>query len=115
MDLIEPFTADEYGTVTIGKWGGWLVQVTPMFFGDRLVLTPENCPLVYDFGWCFPKGPAAYAAARAWDPETEADPPGYTKRATGARRAGQKADEGSPGREYAEFLGAVLGVDLLGE
>lgn len=113
MELSEPFTVDGWGTVTIAKWGGWLVQVMPMLYNNRLVLTPEAEPAVYDFGWCFPKGPAAYAAARAWDPETEAEPPGFIKAAAGGRVAGQKAEDGSPGLEAAAFLGAVLGIDLL--
>lgn len=104
MDLTEPFVVDGYGTVTIGKWGGWLVQVVPMAFNNRLVLTPEVYPEVYDYGWCFDKGPAAYAAARVWDLEAEGEPPGYKKAASGGRRAGQTAADGSPGLEYLCLL-----------
>lgn len=76
--LDEP-TRDEYGTVTLGRWGGWLIQIMPMLFNDRLVLTPEGFPCVYDYGWCFPKGGAAHLAALAWNPATEAEPAGYIK------------------------------------
>jgi hypothetical protein len=90
--LQEP-TTDAYGTVTIGSWGGWSIQICPMLFNDRLVLTPEACPLVYDYGWCYPKGGAAELAARAWDPATQAEPIGYIKAVMATpRRAGETAD-----------------------
>lgn len=95
IDMTEPVIDDEYCTVTIGRWGGYLVQIVPMIFNDRLVMTPECFPLIYDFGWCFPKGPAAYLAAAAWNPETEAHPPGHIKavvdRSPGARCACQES------------------------
>jgi hypothetical protein len=90
--LDEP-VIDEYGTVTIGSWGGWLIQVCPMLFNDRLVLTPQDNPLVYDYGWCFPKGGAAVLAAMVWDPATQAEPVGYIKAVmTTPRRAGETTD-----------------------
>lgn len=90
--LDEPET-DGYGTVTIGRWGGWLVQICPMIFNDRLVLTPENAPDGYDYGWCYPKGPAALLAALAWDPGSEDEPIGYIKAIHHGtpRRAGERA------------------------
>lgn len=112
MELYDAFTTDKYGTVTIGEWGGWYVQVVPMIFNDRLVLTPKHSPFVYDFGWCYDKGPAPYVAAKVWDPQTQAEPPGYKKAAAGGRRAGQLADDDSPGLTYAAMLGAILGVRL---
>lgn len=81
---------DEYGTVTLGAWGGWLVQVMPMLFNDRLVLTPICRPNVYDYGWCFDKGGAAYLAAYVWDPDTQGEPDGFKKRiGVNARRPGE--------------------------
>jgi hypothetical protein len=76
-----------------GRWGGWLIDICPMMFGDRLVLTPETCEHIYDYGWCYPKGGAALLAALAWDPEVEAEPGGYIKaiHMDGPRRAGQRA------------------------
>lgn len=95
IELLDEPTIGEYGVVTIGQWGGWLVQVMPMIFNDRLVLTPDWAEgAVYDYGWCYPKG-AAHVAALGWDPATEAEPPGYIK-AVGFRRreAGETAREG---------------------
>lgn len=77
---------DEYGTVTLGTWKGYLIQVMPMLFNDRLVMSPVIAPYTYDHGWCFDKGGAAYLAALVWDPETQGEPPGYKKCATGGKR-----------------------------
>lgn len=88
---------DGYGRITYGRWGGYLIDVCPMLVNDRLVLTPETCEYVYDYGWCYPKGGAALLAARAWDPETQAEPPWYIKAINvegPPRRAGQRAREG---------------------
>lgn len=85
-------TVDPYGRVTIGYWGGYSIDVMPMIYNTRLVLTPEASPFGYDHGWCYPKGGAAILAAYTWDPETEAEPAGYTKRATPrVRQAGETA------------------------
>lgn len=95
MKLLDAPTVDAWGTVTIGRWGGWLVQVMPMIFNDRLVLTPEQFEgAFYDYGWCYPKGGAAHLAALAWDPATEAEPTGYIK-AVGwrSRAAGEQASD----------------------
>lgn len=95
IDLLSEPATDGYGTVTVGRWGGWLVQVCPMLFNDRLVLTPETCPLVYDHGWCYPKGGAAFVAALVWDPAVEGEPAGFIKRATpGVRKPGEEAGGG---------------------
>lgn len=92
INLHESPMVDPYGVVTIGDWGGWLVQVTAMIFNDRLLLTPSYMPQVHDYGWCYPKGGAAYLAALAWDPMTQAEPVGYKKRASmGVRQAGEQA------------------------
>jgi hypothetical protein len=84
--------ADQYGIVTIGRFGGWLVQISPMIFNDRLILEPENDRGFYDYGWCYPKGGAAHLAALAWDPETEGEPVGFIKAVhPRPRRAGEVA------------------------
>lgn len=89
--LDEP-AVDDYGTVTIGEWGGYLIQIAPMLFNDRLVMTPKSCLGVYDHGWCYPKSGAAYLAALMWNPEHDAEPVGYIKRATPSqRRPGETA------------------------
>lgn len=92
IELYEQPQFDDYGTVTIGEWGGYRIQILPMGFNDRLALNPKTAQWGYDHGWCYDKGGAAILAALVWDPETEAEPPGYKKRAThGLRKAGQKA------------------------
>jgi hypothetical protein len=92
VEWLEAPTVDGYGRVTLGRWGGYLIDVCPMLFGDRLVMTVESDPDVYDHGWCYPKGGAAVLAALAWDPATEAEPAGCIKRATSpVRRAGETA------------------------
>lgn len=98
IDMLDEPVTDEYGTVTIGRWGGWLVQIVPMIFNDRLVLTPEHDAWTYDYGWCYPKGGAARAAALLWNPQTEGEPPGYIK-AVGwqTRQAGQTTRDGGGG------------------
>lgn len=84
---------DDYGTVTVGRYGGWLVQIIPMIFNDRLVLTPLSCLGVYDFGWCYPKGGAAHLAALAWNPDAEGEPVGFIKAVhTQPRRSGEVAE-----------------------
>ena len=85
-------TADEWGTVKIGEWGGWNVAIMPMIFNDRLVLIPQSDPMSIDHGWCFPKGGAAIMAALVWDMETDAEPSGYIKAVGFTRKAGQRAE-----------------------
>ena len=65
--------------VVIGHYGGWQLRIMAMIFNNRLIMTDGSG--FYDFGWCFPKGGAALLAALAWDPDTEAEPAGYIKRA----------------------------------
>ncbi len=86
MKLWDPdeFVSDGYGTLRIGEWGGWYVEIQKMIYNDRIVLSPTRLPLVYDYGWCLHPG-FAVVAARAWNPQPEAEPPGFIKR-IGARR-----------------------------
>lgn len=87
-----PMSVDEHGCVTIGRWGGYLLQISHLLINDRLVLTPEAVPIGYDHGWCYEHGQTALIAAIGWDPEREAEPAGYVKRATpGLRVAGERA------------------------
>lgn len=90
--FVTEFTPDEHGTITIGRWGGWIVQIVPMIYNHRLVLSPEDAPEVYDYGWCYPQSdeyssslPPALGAAIMWDPQTEGEPHGYIK-AIGTKR-----------------------------
>lgn len=75
------------GLVTIGEWRDYLIQVMPMIYNDRLVMTPKSRPYIYDWGWCFPKGSAAILAAAVWDPATQDEPAGYIKAVITGRRA----------------------------
>jgi hypothetical protein len=82
---------DRWGVVTIGEWGGYLVQIMPKIFNDRLILAPVG-KFGHDHGWCYDKGSAAFLAALVWDPVHEAEPLGYKKRATAhLRKAGEVA------------------------
>lgn len=92
INLHESPAIDRYGVVTFADWGGWLLQVMPMIFNDRLVLTPMHCLAVIDYGWCYPKGGAAYFAALVWDPANEGEPVGYIKAtAPWRRQSGEQA------------------------
>lgn len=93
VDLLDRPLVDGYGTVTVAEWGGWLVQVMPMIYNNRVVLTPKAAPLFVDYGWCYPKGPAAFAAVAVWDPAAQAEPAGYIKATRPGRQAGERAGE----------------------
>lgn len=75
---------NDRGCFTVAVRAGYLVEVMPMLFNFRLVLTPVDRPDVYDAGWCyFGTGPDTFgrcvAAAAAFDPAVEADPVGFDK------------------------------------
>ncbi len=91
IDLLDEPEIDEYGTVTLGSWANYLVQIMPMIFNDRIVLTPAATPMFIDYGWCYDKGGAAYLAAAIWDPAIEGEPKGYKKRVAGIRQPGERA------------------------
>lgn len=92
IDYYEEPTYDRWGTATVGEWGGYLIQVMPMIYTDRLVMTPKTCPLVYDYGWCYPKGAAAFLAALTWDPAEFGEPHGFIKRVGTPRAADARAE-----------------------
>jgi hypothetical protein len=71
---------------------GWTIKSTEthhvdlmrMLFNFRVVLTPRSCTLGWDHGWCYDGGSGpivAIAAAYAWDPDKQAEPVAFTKRA----------------------------------
>jgi hypothetical protein len=82
LQQIEQIRLNDRQCFTIGETDEYFVEIVPMIFSDRLVMTPKEAPMVYDYGWCYDKGGAALFAAMAWDPDKEAEPPGYNKRAT---------------------------------
>jgi hypothetical protein len=73
---------DTDGTVHVREHNGWKIQIIPMIFNDRLVLSAPDDVFGYSHGWCFDKGGAAILAALAWDLDTEDEPAGFKKRAT---------------------------------
>lgn len=80
IEFLEHPVADGYGVITIGHWQDYTIQIMPMLFNHRLVMTlNENLGISYDFGWCFPSYAVASIAAAMWDPDTEAEPRGYIK------------------------------------
>lgn len=91
IEFLDIVTVDDYLTATLGTWGGYLVQVMPMIFNDRLVLTPARSPQFIEHGWCYSKGGAAGLAALAWSPDVQAEPLGFIKRTGPLRRAGETA------------------------
>lgn len=94
IDFLTPVKIDDWGTVTVGTWGGYHIQIAPMLVNDRLVMTPAHTLGIYDHGWCFPKGPAVLLAALVWDPQTQAEPVGFSKRIGPQRQPGTKASPG---------------------
>jgi hypothetical protein len=82
---LERPAVDEVGTLTIGSYGGWAVQCHRMLFNWRLILGLPGAQ-VYDFGWCYASIEALVAAVQVWQPQTEAEPLGFLKRATARRR-----------------------------
>lgn len=92
ISFYEKVTVDEYMTVTIGEWGGYLIQVMAMGFNNRIVLVPQAFRGVIDYGWCYDRGQTAMMAALIWNPDTEGEPAGYKKiSGVGGRQAGQRA------------------------
>lgn len=72
---------------TVKQTENWLVEICPMIFNFRLLLTPVHCPDVWDHAWCYFGTDAAtltraMLAATAFDPETQSAPVGYDKALT---------------------------------
>lgn len=94
-------TIDEHGsTVTVGQWGGYWLQIAVMAFNDRILMAEQKHPTGWfdgdggwDHGWCYPRGGAAVHALMVWQPQHQAEPPGYERRAAPgpARQPGQPA------------------------
>ena len=83
---------NDRGSITVVERAGYLIELIPMVYNWRLVLTPMDLPLCYDAGWCYfgtdeATFERAHAAALAFDPVTQAEPEGYDK-ALQDRKAG---------------------------
>ncbi|MEH0110786.1 hypothetical protein V6N00_13830 [Tersicoccus sp. MR15.9] len=63
----------------VGETETHFIEIMPTLYNDRLVLTPKRSPMTYDRYWCYPRGPAAFMAAFAWDSSEETEPPGWIK------------------------------------
>lgn len=110
ISFYDKVVVDEYMTVTIGEWGGYLIQILSMGFNNRIVLAPKGT-LVFDYGWCYDRGPTALMAALIWNPETEAEPVGFKKVAGAAgREPGQRA--GALTANAAHGLALILAMEL---
>lgn len=105
----------DFGQLTVGVWGGYLVQIVRMVVNHRVLMTASDPHDLgsWDFGWCYESAPAALAAVAVWNPQTEAEPPGYARRPPTAtvRVAGQRyyplaerIARSRPVRERAAFL-----------
>jgi hypothetical protein len=57
-----------------------LVDICPMIYNHRVVLTPKDALDCYDVGWCYPDLWAAVMAVERWDPASQSEPAGYIKR-----------------------------------
>lgn len=57
------------------------IDLVPMIYNVRVVMTPKDAPLGYDAGWCYPGLLEAAAAVEAWDPDTQHRPEGFIKEA----------------------------------
>lgn len=79
------------GRITMGDHDGHWLDIVPMLYNHRLVMTPKDNPRVYDHGWCYPDLTAALAALLAWDPDVQPEPTGYIKRAGDRRTLPQAA------------------------
>lgn len=100
--LDEVRVLDDEALVRLGQWGGYWIDIRMMGFNERLVLTPQMHPTglwpgdnSYDHGWCYPRGGiGAITAALLWNPDTDAEPPGYVKRATARPRVAGETAQG---------------------
>lgn len=76
----------------ITMWGEWTIAVAPMIFNARLVMSHQDDPYGYTYGWCYANLVEAVLAAGAWDPDVEDEPAGWHKRPTGPRLAPNRPD-----------------------
>lgn len=66
---------------TVAETPKYWVDILPMIFNHRVVLTPKDCPVVYDAGWCYSDFPSALQAVEDWDIDNQDEPAGAIKRA----------------------------------
>lgn len=90
----EELVANDRKTLTIAEDDEYYYDAIPMLYNWRLVMTPKDNQLSWDYGWCFAGPIELRLAMLAWDPETQNEPLGWKKRPTGIRtRTAPRADE----------------------
>lgn len=90
---------DSPGGVRVKETEAHYIDVVPMIFNHRVVMTPKADPLCYDRGWCYQARAAALLAAMEWDPDIEPEPRGWVKALDGTHR---RRPDGDAGREYVQ-------------
>lgn len=71
----------ERSCYTVAELDQYWVDICPMIYNHRVILTPKAFPEGYAVGWCYPNLLAAVAAVMTWDPSTDQpEPAGYIKR-----------------------------------
>ena len=76
----------DYGALRYGETETHFIDLIPMFYTVRVVLTKKTDTTGYEKAWCYPSLLAAYAAVLVWDPATEPTPAGWVKEAHTGRR-----------------------------
>lgn len=118
MKLLEPPVWDEqWQGMEVARHGGWRYLWLWYGFNIRLLAvhdgpaTAENWGVPY--AWCYERGEgpgAVCEALRAWDPDTQDEPPGYKKRAADARLAPSRDPHDAYNRPRCEH-GAYMDDD----
>jgi hypothetical protein len=77
------FKLNDYGSYTLKTTATHNIDLVLMITNWRIVMTPKDFVYVWDHGWCYSGHSllVPVAAAFAWDPDTEAEPLGFVKRA----------------------------------
>lgn len=87
MQLIDRPVLNDRAYYTVGETADFFVDIVPMIYNHRVVLTPKlpdgSAADWWTVGWCYPTLLAAVAAVTVWDPAFEAEPVGYIKRVGG--------------------------------
>lgn len=77
---------------TVAEDGEYFYDVIKMLFNQRLVMTPKEYMLGWDYGWCYDDALTVLACLHVWDPQTQSEPLGWKKRATHVVRTAPRAE-----------------------
>ena len=83
---------------TLARWDKWLIELAPMLYNHRLLMTPVAMPDIWSYGWCYADPTLAVVGMVAWDPATEDEPAGWHKRPTAVIRQAPHRPPGAPVR-----------------